>query len=192
MTASRNVPSWLRSRRARIDLRTGSAATSLAAWWSRATHIVDPLQRVRLASLSTAIAKENNELFGPDLYGKLIAYLPPIAAPPVFSWLARRNAKNRLFNIPISNVAGPRERGQLAGAPVSEIYSAVPLMAACGINITVWSYVDQLNISVTADRTLGDTHEATDAMVREFCELRSAAGLPDGLSEVESRPDRRS
>jgi diacylglycerol O-acyltransferase len=151
------------------------------------THIDDPLQRVRLTSLSTAIAKENNELFGPELYGKLITYLPPIAAPPVFSWLARRNAKNRLFNIPISNVAGPRERGRVAGAPVSEIYSAGPLMAACGINITVWSYVDQLNISVIADdHTLGDTHEATDAMVREFCELRSAAGLPGDLTEVES------
>jgi diacylglycerol O-acyltransferase len=151
------------------------------------THIDDPMQRVRLTSLSTAIAKENNELFGPELYGKLITYLPPIAAPPVFSWLARRNAKNRLFNIPISNVAGPRERGRLAGAPVSEIYSAGPLIPACGINITVWSYVDELNISVIADdRTLGDTHEATDAMVREFRDLRSAAGLSGGLSEVDS------
>jgi diacylglycerol O-acyltransferase / wax synthase len=142
------------------------------------THVDDPLQRVRLTAMSAAIAKENNELFGPDLYGKLIAYLPPIAAPPVLHWMARRNAKNRLFNIPVSNVAGPRERGRLAGAPVSEIYSAGPLIAACGINITVWSYVDQLNISAIADDcTLGDTHEATDAMVREFRELRSAAGL---------------
>ena len=61
----------------------------------------------------------------------------------------------------MSNVAGPRERGHFAGAPVGEIYSAGPLIAACGINITVWSYVDQLNISVIADdRTLGDTHES--------------------------------
>jgi hypothetical protein len=51
----------------------------------------------------------------------------------------------------------------------------------------VWSYVDQLNISVIADdRTLNDTHEATDAMVRAFGEIRSAAGLYDALSTVES------
>lgn len=141
------------------------------------THVEDPRERVRLTSLATSIAKENNELFGPELYGKLITYLPPIAAPPVFNRLARRNAKNRLFNVPVSNVAGPRERGRLAGAVVSEIYSAGPLIAACGVNITVWSYVDQLNISVIADdRTLDDTHEVTDAMVREFSELRCAAG----------------
>jgi WS/DGAT/MGAT family acyltransferase len=151
------------------------------------THIGDPLERVRLTSLATAIAKENNELFGPELYGKLVTYLPSVAAPAAFRWLARRDAQNRLFNVPVSNVAGPRERGRFAGAVVSEIYSAGPLIAACGINITVWSYVDQLNISVIADdRTLADTHEVTDAMVGAFSEIRTAAGFSDELAIVGS------
>jgi diacylglycerol O-acyltransferase len=151
------------------------------------THIDDPLQRVRLTSTSTAIAKENNELFGPELYGRLISYLPGAAAPSAFRWLARQDMRNRIFNIPISNVMGPRERGRFAGAPVSEIYSAGPLITACGINITVWSYVEQLNISVIADdRTLRDTHELTDAMVSAFREIRTAAGFPDDLVTVES------
>ncbi|WP_221041922.1 WS/DGAT/MGAT family O-acyltransferase [Mycobacterium senriense] len=151
------------------------------------THIDDPLQRVRLTLTSTAIAKENNELFGPELYGRLISYLPGAAAPLAFRWLARRYTSNRLFNIPISNVMGPRERGRFAGVPVSEIYSAGPLITACGINITVWSYVDQLNISVIADdRTLRDTHELTDAMVGAFREIRTAAGFSDALTTLDS------
>lgn len=151
------------------------------------THIDDPLERVRLTSLATAIAKENNELFGPELYGKLITYLPPFAAPPAFRWLARRDAQNKLFNVPISNVAGPRERGRLAGAVVSEIYSGGPLIAACGINITVWSYVEQLNISVIADdSTLDDTHEVTAAMVGAFTEIRTAAGFSGELSTIDT------
>jgi len=151
------------------------------------THIGDPLERIRLTSLATAIAKENNELFGPELYGKLVSYLPSVAAPAAFRWLAGRDAQNRLFNVPVSNVAGPRERGRFAGAVVSEIYSAGPLIAACGINITVWSYVDQLNISVIADdRTLADTHEVTDAMVGAFSEIRTAAGFSDELAIVGS------
>lgn len=150
------------------------------------THIGDPLERVRLTSLATAIAKENNELFGPELYGKLITYLPPFTAPPAFRWLARRDARNKLFNVPISNVAGPRVRGRLAGAPVTEIYSAGPLIPACGINITVWSYVDQLNISVIADdRTVGDTYEVVEAMIHAFSEIRTAAGLSGELVTVE-------
>jgi WS/DGAT/MGAT family acyltransferase len=151
------------------------------------THIGDPLERVRLASLATGIAKENNELFGPELYGRLITYLPPFVAPPAFRWLARRDARNRLFNVPVSNVAGPRTRGHLAGVPVSEIYSAGPLIAGCGINITVWSYVDQLNVSVIADDcTLNDVHEVTDAVVHAFGEIRSAAGFSDTPAKVDS------
>lgn len=151
------------------------------------THIDDPLERVRLTSLATTIAKENNELFGPELYGKLITYLPSVAAPAAFRWLARRDAQNRLFNVAVSNVAGPRVRGRFAGASVSEIYSAGPLVAACGINITVWSYVDQLNISVIADdRTLADTHEVTDAMVVAFSEIHTAAGFSDELAMVDT------
>src|SRR6201999_1550869 len=114
-------------------------------------------------------------------------YLPSVAAPAAFRWLARRDAQNRLFNVPVSNVAGPRERGRFAGAVVSEIYSAGPLIAACGINITVWSYVDQLNISVIADdRTLADLHEMTDAMVHALGEIRTAAGFSDQIAMVES------
>jgi diacylglycerol O-acyltransferase / wax synthase len=151
------------------------------------THVDDPLERVRLTALSTGIAKENSELLGPTVTARLIDYLPPLAAPPVFNWMGRRNARNKLFNIPISNVAGPRERGHLAGAPISEIYSVGPLITACGMNITVWSYVDQLNISVIADdRTLRDTHEATDAMIHAFREIRTAAGFSGELATVDT------
>jgi diacylglycerol O-acyltransferase len=90
------------------------------------------------------------------------------------------------MNVPISNVAGPRERGDFGGAPVSEIYSVGPLTPGCGINITVWSYVDQLNISVIADdRTFDDTHEATNAMIHAFSKIRSAAGLPDDVARCD-------
>ena len=148
-------------------------------------HIDDPAERVRLTALASAIAKEDFELLGPDTYGRLVDYLPTIAAPPAFRWLSKRSGRNRLFNLPISNVPGPRERGGFAGAPVSEIYSAGPLPPGCGINITVWSYVDQLNVSVIADdRTLDDIYELTDAMFHSLSEIRSASGLSDELSEV--------
>jgi diacylglycerol O-acyltransferase len=70
---------------------------------------------------------------------------------------------------------------------VSEIYSAGPLAPGCGINITVWSYVNQLNISVMADdRTFDDIHETTDAMAHAPTETCSAAGRLGDLGEVDS------
>jgi diacylglycerol O-acyltransferase len=165
------------------DRITGNELSGMAV--SLPVQIDDPLERVRLTMSATRIAKENYDLVGPQLYGRLVTYLPPMAAPPALHWLARRHGHNRLWNLPISNVAGPRERGHFGGAPVSEIYSAGPLSPACGINITVWSYVDQLNISVIADdATFRDTHEATDAVIHAFAEIRRAAGLSGELSPV--------
>jgi diacylglycerol O-acyltransferase len=148
-------------------------------------HIDDPLERVRLTALAAGMAKEDFHLLGPKVVSQWAAYLPPSVTPAVFRWMSKREAQSKLLNVPISNVPGPRERGRLGGAMISEIYSVGPLIAGSGMNITVWSYVDQLNVSVlTDDITLNDPHEATDAMVHAFTEIRSAAGLPDDLTEV--------
>ncbi len=92
-----------------------------------------------------------------------------------------------VMNLTISNVPGPRERGLIHGATVTEIYSVGPIVAGSGMNITVWSYVDQLAVSVlTDDRTLDDPHEATDALIESFVEIRRAAGLSAELTPVDS------
>lgn len=147
----------------------------------------DPIERVRLTSVATSIAKEDFHLLGPKVVSQWATYLPPSVAPQVFRWLSKREAQTKLLNLPISNVPGPRERGHFSGATVSEIYSVGPLVAGSGMNITVWSYVDQLNISVlTDDLTLDDPHEATEAMIHSFAEIRGGAGLSAHLTPVDT------
>ena len=142
-------------------------------------HMDDPMERVQLTSVASTRAKETNDLLGPTLQGRLLEYLPPPLAPALFKAQAKRADHNRLMNVAISNVPGPRQRGHLGGAPVSEIYSVGVLSAGSAFNMTVWSYVDQLDIAVLSDdRTFADPHESTDAMVHAFDELRQACGLP--------------
>ena len=148
-------------------------------------HIDDPMERVRLTALATAIAKEDHQLLGPTVLPAWLSYLPPTLAPSMFRRQAGRLESASVMNLTISNVPGPRQRGQIEGATVSEIYSVGPVVVGSGMNITVWSYVDQLAISVlTDDQTLDDPHEATDAMIDAFVEIRSAAGLPGDLTPV--------
>lgn len=150
-------------------------------------HIEDPLERVRLTATSTAIAKENHRLLGEMLLPSWLAYLPPALTPSLFRSQARRVESAMVMNLTISNVPGPRERGVFEGATIDEIYSVGPIVAGSGMNITVWSYVDQLAISVlTDDKTLRDPHEATDAIIDAFGEIRRAAGLPAGLTPIET------
>jgi diacylglycerol O-acyltransferase len=150
------------------------------------TDCEDPLDRVRNSREAALQAKESHNLLGPELVSRWSAYFPPAPAEAMFRWLSNKDGQNKVLNLPISNVPGPREYGRVGGALVTEIYSVGPLTAGSGLNITVWSYVDQLNISVLSDgSTLKDPHELTDAMIGAFIEIRRAAGLSEELTVVE-------
>lgn len=150
-------------------------------------NVDDTAERIQVTKIGSGVAKEKYQLLGPEIPGQWSAYLPPPLAPYAFRKMAVSSTQNKLFNFPISNVPGPRERGSISGAPLTEIYSVGPLMAGSGLNITVWSYVDQLNISVLSDDvTVGDPHEVTEAMVRAFVDIRSVAALSTELTVVDT------
>lgn len=158
------------------DRITGNEISGLMI--SLPVHVDDPIERARLISVATRIAKEDHEILGPQLYGKMMAYLPTALAPAAFRWLGRRDMPNKLMNVAVSSVVGPRERGHFGGAAVSEIYSTGVLSPGAPVNITVWSYVDRLGVAVlTDDQTFDDPHEATDAISAAFDELCYAAGV---------------
>lgn len=153
-------------------------------------HVPDPAERARLVALATAIAKEDHEILGPELCGRLMAYLPTAIAPAAFRWLGVRDAPNKLMNVAVSSVVGPRERGHFGGAAVTEIYSTGVLSPGAPVNITVWSYVDRLGVAVlTDDQTFRDPHEATDAISESFAELCAAAGVSGQTASTESRTE---
>jgi diacylglycerol O-acyltransferase len=142
-------------------------------------HVTEPLEWVRLARVGAMIGKENTALLGHELVSRWASYAPPRLTEWMFRRIATSDSPNKLINVPVSNVPGPRQFGRIAGAPVAQFLSVGPLTFGVGVNITVWSYVDQLNISVLADDvTFGDPHEVTDAMVDAFALVRQAAGLP--------------
>ena len=124
---------------------------------------------------------------GPELVSRWSATSRPRPPRRCSVGSPNKDGQNKVLNLPISNVPGPREHGRVGGALVTEIYSVGPLTTGSGLNITVWSYVDQLNISVLSDgATLADPHELTDAMIDAFVEIRRAAGLSEELTVVES------
>jgi diacylglycerol O-acyltransferase / wax synthase len=151
----------------------GTLVTSLPV------HLDDPLERARVAHTGAKIGKENTALLGPDLVGRWTSYAPPQLTERILRRAAASESANKLFNVPVSTVTGPRQPGRIAGALVEKFLSVGPLTIGTGVNITVWSYVDQLNISILADDvTFDDPHEVTDAMVEAFGLIRQTAGLP--------------
>ena len=147
----------------------------------------DAAQRVQQAREAALLAKESHQLVGPELVARWAAYMPPAPMESMFRRLSNKDGQNKVLNLNISNVPGPREVGKVGGATVTEIYSVGPLTAGSGLNITVWSYVDQLNISVLADgSTTDDPHVGPAGMVEDFQLIRRAAGLSEELTVVET------
>jgi hypothetical protein len=87
------------------------------------------------------------------------------------------------FNTVVSNVPGPREPLYLGGARMTHYIPVSAVADPVGLNITVQSYVDQLDIGLLACAELvPDLHDLADAVVDGFDALRSAVrdGTGDG------------
>ncbi len=158
------------------DRISGNALATMLV--SLPVQAADPMERLRLICTSSRIAKEDHQLLGPTLVGQWLEFVPPAVSRATFRWMSRREAPNQLFNLIVSNVPGPRERLRAAGAVVTEFYSVGPLAAGAALNITVWSYADQLSVAVLGDAdTFSDVHEVTDAFRSAFTELLKAADV---------------
>ena len=171
---------------ASVPISTGGSADRVSGneisglFVSLPVHVDDALERVRLTALAATRARDSHALFGPDLMGRMMSYLPPALAPAMFAWQGRHARTNSFQNVAVSNVPGPRRQGHIGGAPVTELYGVGVLSPGSAVNITVWSYVDQVDISVLSDdQTFRDVHELTDALIRSLGEIRSAAGLSE-------------
>lgn len=142
---------------------------------SLATDVADPIDRLRAIHEVTAVAKVVHNVLGADLMQDWVEYTPP--AP--YSWFMR--AYGRLgaadwhrppINLIVSNVPGPREPLFAAGARLTGIWSVGPILEGVGLNVTVWSYLDQLHVGVLACPDLaGDAAALTSRLGDALAEL---------------------
>lgn len=146
------------------------------------TEIADPLERLHAIKKQTEQGKADLEVFGKHQWGDLMQYVPP----GLMSWLAKRAFRKKPANQPgyrpscnvvISNVPGPREKlVNTAYGELTALYSAGVLGEGMGLNVTVWSYVDQLNIGALAcARAMPDLQRLVDAIPPALRELQQAA-----------------
>ena len=118
---------------------------------SLATDVDDPLERLRTISRTATEAKAVQRALGPTMLIDWVQFTPP--AP--FSALLRRYSSSNAaarhappFNVIVSNVRGPGEPVTIAGAALRDLYSVGPILEGIGLNVTAWSYVDRLNVSL--------------------------------------------
>jgi len=80
----------------------------------------------------------------------------------------------------VSNVPGPRDPLYIAGARLEAIYSVGPVLENIGLNVTAWSYLDQVHVSAIACRdVIPDLPEIITGMERALADLQAALAERD-------------
>ncbi len=150
---------------------------------SLATEVSDPAVRLQVIGDATREAKERHAI-GADALTDWAEFAAPALlgrAARLYSRMQLANRHRPVFNVTISNVPGPPFPLYSAGARLVANYPMGPIFDGAGLNMTVMSYMDQLDFGLQGDpELLGDPWVLAGHLEAALAEL--AATVP-GLDE---------
>lgn len=160
-----------------------------------ATDVTEPLRRLAAIKVSSQDAKG---LFA-DVKEVLTTDISIIGVPIVVTGVARfvgttgaADLLPAIANVIISNVPGPRLPMYLSGVAAVHYFPISIPYHGCALNITVQTYLDNLECGVIACRTVvPDAQVIADFLVEEFEILKRASealSRPDAVETIEIAP----
>ena len=147
-----------------------------------ATHLDDPLARLRAISEDCSHAKDRAQDGSPGMI-ELFQALPPLLIGGMMASLPAERAPQILgSNLVVSNVRGTTEPMHIAGARLAHMYPMSILTAAMGINVTCASLGDTLDVGITVDPRMVSEPWALlagiEAALAHYARIGAAAGGP--------------
>jgi len=132
----------------------------------------DPVKRLKRVHETMEEIKRSRQRFGVEL----IEELSDRTAPMLWMNFARFAARQRVFNVVITNVPGPQRPVYLLGARMDAIYPLVPLAQQQALGIALFSYDGTLHWGLHADwDAMPDLHELAVHLDEEFERLLKLA-----------------
>jgi WS/DGAT/MGAT family acyltransferase len=146
---------------------------------SLATQIADPVERFTTIAAGTRLAKDQARVLSEEL----IQGWAQLAFPALSSRIARLAGNLRLFdhlpplfNVLVSNIAGPDFALWCAGARMVGLYPVGPIIEGVGLNVTVASYEGTLYFGILGCRELvPEVAHLGDLVTDAFTELLKVA-----------------
>jgi diacylglycerol O-acyltransferase / wax synthase len=140
----------------------------------------DPVVRFETISGAMKRLKEGGQAVGARVMTDLAGFAPP----NIMSQAARVVARQRFFNLVVTNVPGPQFPLFLMGREMSEAFPMVPLAANQAVGVAIMSYNGRINFGLVGDY---DVMADIDQLAKDFraslLELAEAAGVELTVSE---------
>ncbi|MBV8161825.1 MAG: wax ester/triacylglycerol synthase family O-acyltransferase, partial [Acidimicrobiia bacterium] len=186
------VPISVRPPEGEEDTSVGANKVS-AMFTSLATDVADPVERLRTIHEVTKGAKEEHNAIGADMLQSLTEF----AAPRLFGLAMRLYSATKLadrgpviHNLVISNVPGPPFPLYFAGSKLVSLFPMGPVFEGAGLNITVISYMDDIDIGLMVCReSVPDVWDMAADIEESLAELKKAAdAVADGGTSKAKAP----
>jgi diacylglycerol O-acyltransferase / wax synthase len=168
----------------RSDVERGALGNRVAAMmaplpvWCR-----EPVARLEIVREELSGLKSGGQAVGAQLLTELAAFAPAT----ILDQAARLSARQRLFNLVVTNVPGPQFPLYLLGRRMLETFPMVPLAKNQALGIAILSYDGSINFGLVGDfDLLWDLDELANDVRDSLAELAGAAGI-ELSSELELR-----
>ncbi|HEX8207418.1 MAG TPA: wax ester/triacylglycerol synthase family O-acyltransferase [Solirubrobacteraceae bacterium] len=175
----------------RADVERGALGNRVAAMYAPLpVGIEDPEEVYRRVHESMAGLKESGQAVG----AQVITQLGDFAPPTILSQAARLQARQRWFNLVVTNVPGPQFPLYVLGHRLERLYPVVPLAPMQGLGIAIMSYDGKLGFGLLGDyEALADIEDLADDLETAIAKLARVAGVRRAFgTKRRSRPKRRS
>jgi diacylglycerol O-acyltransferase / wax synthase len=159
----------------RADVERGALGNRVAAMWAPLPlGLTDPVARLETISRTMDGIKESGQAVGAQVLTELTGFAPPT----IMAQAARLQARQRLFNLVVTNVPGPQFPLYMLGRELDAMFPMVPLAENQALGIAIMSYNGQLNFGLNADYdAMPDLEALADELRASIEELAAAAGV---------------
>jgi diacylglycerol O-acyltransferase / wax synthase len=158
----------------RAEVERGALGNKVAAMWAPLpVGVLDPVKRLLEISQAMREVKESGQAVGAQMLTQLTGFAPPT----IVDQAARLQARQRFFNLVVTNVPGPQVPLYMLGRELDAIFPMVPLAENTALGIAIMSYNGQLNFGLVSDfDALPDVEAFAEELRLSIEEMVAAAG----------------
>ena len=134
----------------------------------------EPAQRLQIVSESMAGLKDSGQAVGAQVLTQLSGFAPPT----IMTQASRLMARQRMFNVVVTNVPGPQMPLYLMGHELRDLFPMVPLARNQALGVAIMSYNGKMNFGLVGDfDAMHDLDDLADDFVASLAALADAAGV---------------
>jgi diacylglycerol O-acyltransferase / wax synthase len=159
----------------RSDVERGALGNRVAAMMAPLpVWCQDPVARLDIVRQELRGLKSGGQAVGAQVLTELSAFAPPT----IMDQAARLSARQRLFNLVVTNVPGPQFPLYLLGRRMLETFPMVPLAKNQALGVALLSYDGSINFGLVGDYDrLWDLDELARDVRESLEELAAGAGV---------------